>query len=453
MIRGPTPDRLGPVSLHGSSVVIRPPRPGDHPHWRRLRMRDRALIEPFWYSSPLEWAARHTERQWIREYLVGRAEARAGRRLPGVIEIDGRFAGQCELCSFDSRRGTAEMSIWIDSRVARHGFAGLAAGLVLDHGFGMLGLNRVIAPISPGNVAAAHGAAELGFVREALLTRYFDAGGARRDHELWALTREDVPPGGFAAAWLRRVEGARTEGTSGPSAGPPRYPTMVRGSAETVDVSAERQGVAGGRLATATLLAGISARLAAGWLRRRRRVLRGGRPVRLELADYPGAVLRTRRPSDRPGWVAARRRNPEYFAGARTTWRRELARGRGGLHAPAGLVLVLDVDGSYAGEARLFDVDMFDRNARMLVWADTAHADGGLRAAATRTLLAHAFGTLGLFRVATEFECADTESAAVAARAGLLKEGIMRNYPGRTGRRADHALWALTVAPPNEERP
>ncbi|WP_280266003.1 GNAT family N-acetyltransferase, partial [Nocardia wallacei] len=245
--------RLGPLTLRGRTVAVRPPRPGDHPHWRRLRLRDRALIEPFWYSSRLDWAERHTEKQWLREYLVSRAESRAGRRLPGVIEIDGRFAGQCELCSIDLRRGTAEMSIWIDSRLARHGFGGVAAGLVIDYGFQTLGLARIVAPISPGNIAAAHGAAELGFVREALMTRYFDAGGARRDHELWALTRDDRPPGGFAAFWIRRIGSTAAEGTSASIPATSPRPTMKGGSAESADDDkAGQQGARSGHIYSAT---------------------------------------------------------------------------------------------------------------------------------------------------------------------------------------------------------
>ncbi|WP_280271164.1 GNAT family N-acetyltransferase, partial [Nocardia wallacei] len=266
----PATATLGPARLHGHTVVIRAPRLGDHRDWRRIRIRDRALIEPFWYSSRLDWAERHTEKHWVREYLLGRTEARTGRRMSGVIEIDGRFAGQCELCSIDARRGTAEMSIWIDSRVARHGFAGVAAGLVLDHGFGALGLQRIVAPISPGNVAAAHGAAELGFVREALLARYFDAGGARRDHELWALTPAEVPPEGFAAYWIRRVLTKQVEGTSASMPAIAGRTTMERGSAQSADNdSAEQQGATGARLYAAATVLAVSARLTAGRQRRR----------------------------------------------------------------------------------------------------------------------------------------------------------------------------------------
>ncbi|MFI5776508.1 GNAT family N-acetyltransferase [Nocardia sp. NPDC051570] len=413
--------RLGPARLHGTGVLIRPPRLADYPAWRRIRLRDRALIEPFWYSSPSNWADRHSETQWLREYLVATIEAYAGHRVAGVIEIDGRFTGQCELVAVDRRCGTAELSIWIDSRLARHGFAGLAAGLVLDHGFATLGLERIVAPISPANAGAAHGAQQLGFVREASMARYFDVGGARRDHDLWALTRADVPPNGFADRWIRRL-GDRAADT-----------VETTGDADSDD----------SRWRRAASIGPVLARLIAGRLRRRIQVLRGGHPIRLPVPGHPGAVVRSRCLSDGAGWRDARSGDAATL-GHRDWWR-EFARSRGGLRSAGGLVLVLDIDG-YAGEFRLFDLDMFDRNARLFAWADPARADIGVRTAATRAVVDHAFHALGLYRVAIDIDATDTESAAVAARAGLLEEGIMRNHAGPTGRRGDHALWASTIA-------
>ncbi|RDI67746.1 GNAT family N-acetyltransferase [Nocardia pseudobrasiliensis] len=412
--------RLGPARLHGSAVVIRPPRLADYPAWRRIRLRDQRLIEPFWYSSPSSWTDRHTEKQWLREYLVATFEARAGRRVAGVIEIDGRFTGQCELVAIDRRCRTAELSIWIDSRLGRHGFAGLAAGLVLDHGFQTLGLERIVAPISPANIGAAHGAEQLGFVREALMARYFDVGGARRDHDLWAVTRADVPADGFAGRWVRRIE-AKATGI---------VPVLVE---HDPDEGLRRR---------ALLVAPVLARLLAGRVRRRLLFLRGAGPIRLPVPGHPGAVVRSRRLADGPGWRDA---HPAARPLGRCAWWREFSRSRGGLRSPGGLVLVLDIDG-YAGEFRLFDLDMFDRNARLFAWADPARADIGVRTAATRAVVDYAFHTLGLYRVATEIDATDTESAAVVARAGLLEEGIMRNHAGPTGRRGDHALWASTIA-------
>ncbi|WP_067542126.1 GNAT family N-acetyltransferase [Nocardia crassostreae] len=273
--------RLGPVQLHGCTVVLRPPRFADHAAWRALRLRDRAFIEPFWLSSPLNWEQRHTKRAWVRECLEAAAEARGGRRLATVIEIDGLFAGQVEIGGIDARARHAEMGIWIDSHLARHGFGGVAAALLLDFGFDVLGLERIVAPVSPANVAAAHGAAQVGYVREARMAQHFDVGGARSDHDLWAATRDDIPPKGFTERWIEHVLARR----NGP----------VEQSMPTC----------GGMPGAAAILL-VEARFRAGEARRFLRTVLPARPVRLRVPGGPGAILRTLRPGDAAGWRAAR---------------------------------------------------------------------------------------------------------------------------------------------------
>ncbi|WP_067839089.1 GNAT family N-acetyltransferase [Nocardia lijiangensis] len=426
--------RLGPVVLHGATVVLRPPRIADYEPWRRIRLRDRSLIEPFWSSSPLDWSERHTAKLWVRECLAARGEARTGRRAAMVIEVDGRFAGQIELISIDTDTCSAELGVWVDAEVARHGIGGLAAAMVLDFGFGSVGLQRITAPISPANVATASGAARLGFQREALMTRYFDAGGARRDHELWAITAAMVPPGGFAATWIRRYHAAPM----------PRTQTADRTDPP----------VPGGTVIAA------AARYYAGRMLHSLDPLRAPRVAPLSDQDQPCVVLRTRRLTDGRRWRAARLRaravldpntgapQSEWAAEhSRARWLRELLRARPGLRSAAGLVLAIEVGGAYVGECRLFDLDMFDRNARMFVWTDPALGGAGerVRTAATRLLVAYAFGALGLCRIDTAIEPEDREAAAVATRIGMVWEGRMSQFVGATGRRADHDLWALTV--------
>ncbi|WP_433205585.1 GNAT family N-acetyltransferase [Nocardia sp. CA-107356] len=427
--------RLGPMTLHGMAVVLRTPRFDDYAQWRRIRLRDQRSIEPFWSSSPLDWDARHTGKLWVRECLCGRAEARAGRRLSLVIEVDGRFAGQIELASIEAETGSAEMGIWVDAEVARHGVGGLASSLVLDFGFGPAGLYRITAPISPANLATARGAALIGFQREAMMTRYFDVSGARRDHELWAITTAAIPPHGFARHWIDNHS--------------PQYPDTSRpaGADTCADTAPSR---------TTMLLA--AARYYAGRALHLFDPLRSPPTARLADPDDPTVVLRSRRLLDWARWRAARVRtrdalDPDPSAPAaawrrqhgRSHWLREFLRARSGLRSAGGLTLAIEVDGDYAGECRLFDLDMFDRNARMFVWTDPAVGGERVRIAATRLLLDHAFTTLGLCRVATAIEPGDIGSADIAARVGMVREGRMRCFVGATGRRADHDLWAVTA--------
>ncbi|MFE3024326.1 GNAT family N-acetyltransferase [Nocardia tengchongensis] len=431
----PTALRLGPARLHGSTLLLRLPRYSDFPQWRELRLRDRACLEPFWHTSPLSWAERHTEKAWVRECLEAATNARTGRRVATVIEIDGRFAGQVEIGNIDVRARQGEMGIWIDARLGRHGFGGIAAGLILDFAFDALGLERVNAPISPGNAAATSGAVQIGFVREGRMRLHFDVGGARADHDLWSMTRAEIPPKGFSEMWLERTLQHRTPPP------PPAGSTTPPGAATAVSKD--------GHIPDTTTVFGVLARYRCGQLWRAARQLLPARPVLLRLPGHDRLVLRSARPTDGAARTAAMRNAgplpADGIGSSGTAWLREIALSAAGVRSPAGLLFVLDAAGVYAGTARLFDLDLFDRNARIQLWADPARAGDDVRAAATRALLTYAFEQLGLFRVYTAVAAGDTASAAVAAAAGLHQEGTMRSYTGLDGQRGDHELWAITA--------
>jgi ribosomal-protein-alanine N-acetyltransferase len=194
--------QLGPREVVGHRVVLRSPRIADAAQWREARMRERERIEPWWASSRLTWDERHTDARWVTTVLQARREARAGRALPLVVEIDGHVAGQCGLEWISPHTGVAEMGIWMDSRWAGKGISTVAAGMMVDHALTTLGLHRLTAPISEGNVAAAWGAKRLGMRREGTMASFLEVGGKRRDHHLWAITSDCIPPGGFAEAML-----------------------------------------------------------------------------------------------------------------------------------------------------------------------------------------------------------------------------------------------------------
>jgi RimJ/RimL family protein N-acetyltransferase len=322
----------------------------------------------------------------------------------------------------------------VDADVARHGIGGLATSMMLDFGFGPAGLTRITAPISPVNVATSRGAAQIGFEREAMMTRYFDVGGARRDHELWAVTKAAVPSNGFAQYWIDS------------------HTTQHPASSTTKELAATDS-----RMRTTTVLV-ATARYYAGRIRHLLDPLGPPPAVRLTDTEDPAVVLRTRRLSDWAQWRAARIRargaldpNPDAPDAAwerqhtRMRWLREFLGSHAGLRSARGLVLAIEIDGLFAGECRLFDLDMFDRNARQFDWTDPDIGGDRVRTTAIRLLLSHAFTTLGLCRVATAIEPSDLDSAEIAARVGMVREGRMHCYVGATGRRADHDLWAVTM--------
>jgi len=87
----------------------------------------------------------------------------------------------------------------------RRGYMTEGLRLVLAEAFGPLGLHRVEANIQPDNVASKRLVRRLGFLREGLSPRYLKIAGRWRDHERWAITREEWSPAARARRTPRRT--------------------------------------------------------------------------------------------------------------------------------------------------------------------------------------------------------------------------------------------------------
>lgn len=74
---------------------------------------------------------------------------------------------------------------------AGQGYMTEALPLVLAHAFRRLRLHRVEANVRPDNAASIALLRRAGFTREGFSRRYLKIGGRWRDHERWALLRED----------------------------------------------------------------------------------------------------------------------------------------------------------------------------------------------------------------------------------------------------------------------
>ncbi|WP_194852843.1 GNAT family N-acetyltransferase [Nocardia sp. SYP-A9097] len=209
---------LGPVLVAGHRVTLRTTRLSDFHPWHAIRLRDRELIEPFWTTSALSWTQRHSRAWWIREYLRQRRAHAAGRALRLSVFVDGDFAGQCTLSPIDRRNHAAELGIWLDSERARHGLGTVAGALATDYAFGTLGLHRITAPVCVGNRPARQASIRGGMSLEATMIRAMSVGGQVRDHELWAVTADKAPTGGYVTALI--ASGVATERVSAVRASP-----------------------------------------------------------------------------------------------------------------------------------------------------------------------------------------------------------------------------------------
>lgn len=86
---------------------------------------------------------------------------------------------------------SAYLGYQIGAEFARQGYMTEAIALMLRYAFKDLKLHRLEANIQPGNLASIALVKRAGFTREGYSRRYLKICGRWRDHERWALLRED----------------------------------------------------------------------------------------------------------------------------------------------------------------------------------------------------------------------------------------------------------------------
>ena len=166
------PDGRCPSARCGCRRVVRlrPVRLRDAAQWSRIRLADRAHLEPWEPSADADWTVRHSISAWPSVCSGLRAEARKGRMLPYVIEVNGEFGGQLTIGNVThGALRSAWIGYWVASAVTGGGVATGALALGLDHCFGPVRLHRVEATVRPENAASRAVLAKVGFREEGLL--------------------------------------------------------------------------------------------------------------------------------------------------------------------------------------------------------------------------------------------------------------------------------------------
>ena len=187
------PAPMGPLRVPAGVIRLRPVRMRDGSQWSRIRLAQRQHLEPWEPTAELDWTVRHALSAWPAMCSGLRAEARRGRMLPYVIEVDGRFSGQLTIGNVThGALRSAWIGYWVSRQVTGGGVATAALALGLDHCFGAVGLHRVEATVRPENAASRRVLGKVGFREEGLLKRYLDVDGQWRDHLLVAITAEEI---------------------------------------------------------------------------------------------------------------------------------------------------------------------------------------------------------------------------------------------------------------------
>lgn len=171
-------------------------RPGDATQLQVLLQRNRDWLQ--------QWEATHPSGRSIVPGSVPmrptvkllRRQLRAGSGIPFVVLLDGVPVGQLSVSEVSGGAlQSAQIGYWISEHVAGHGVTPTAVALVIDYLFGELGLHRVEICIRPENRASLRVVEKLQLRYEGLRESYIHIDGAWRDHESYAVTREEAGAG------------------------------------------------------------------------------------------------------------------------------------------------------------------------------------------------------------------------------------------------------------------
>jgi ribosomal-protein-alanine N-acetyltransferase len=178
----PIPDPL----LTGRRVLIRHPAPEDEAEFIRIVRASRRFHAPWMApaATPEAFAnlVRRTADPDFKSFLVCRREDGA---IVGCANLSQIFMGPFQ---------NAYMGYWAGAPYAGRGYMTEGVALVLTHAFRVLKLHRVEANLQPGNAPSRALVQRLGFSMEGFSPRYLKIAGRWRDHERWAILRENWRP-------------------------------------------------------------------------------------------------------------------------------------------------------------------------------------------------------------------------------------------------------------------
>lgn len=198
-----------PSSLGSGRVGIRLIHKRDAKVLERLLRDDRRWLGPWEATHPNGLAPAPGTIALKPTIKRLRQQFQEERGVPWVMTYDGEVVGQ--LSASDISRGalwSASIGYWISSEVAGRGITPIAVALAIDYLFATIGLHRVEICIRPENTASLRIVEKLGLRYEGRRLRYIHIDGGWRDHESFAITREEV-----TGSMLARLDDATVDGS------------------------------------------------------------------------------------------------------------------------------------------------------------------------------------------------------------------------------------------------
>ncbi len=197
-----------PVPLAAGRVGLRLIRSTDAERLRRLLSENRAWLQRWEATHPYGRGAVPGSSPMRPTIRVMRRQLRAGSGVPFVIIYDDEVVGQLSVSEVSGGAlQSAQIGYWVSEHVAGRGITPAAVALAIDYLFAELRLHRVEICIRPENTASLRVVEKLRMRYEGRRSAYIHIDGDWRDHDCYAVTREEV-----AAGMLQRLLDAGDEG-------------------------------------------------------------------------------------------------------------------------------------------------------------------------------------------------------------------------------------------------
>lgn len=192
-LAGPIPT---PEPLRDGEVALRTLRMRDAPVLERLLRDNRHWLEEWEATRPAGGGATPGSVSMKPTIRAMRNLMKLGAGVPFVVVYKDAVVGQLSVSEISGGAlCSAQLGYWVSEHVAGRGITPTAVALAIDYLFRDLGLHRVEICIRPENQASLRVVEKLGLRYEGRRAAYIHINGSWRDHESFAVTREEVPAG------------------------------------------------------------------------------------------------------------------------------------------------------------------------------------------------------------------------------------------------------------------
>lgn len=169
--------------IKGKKVFLRHPQAEDYKEFARLmkasKTLHRGLASPPIEKETFSAYVKQNESDANENFLICRNE---DKTVVGAINLSQIFRKTFQ---------NAYLGYYIGEKFAGRGFMSEAIRLILRYAFKDLKLHRIEANIQPHNSASIAVVRKNGFSKEGFSPKYLKIGGRWRDHERWAIIKEN----------------------------------------------------------------------------------------------------------------------------------------------------------------------------------------------------------------------------------------------------------------------